>query len=127
MIKLDSITELKEDFFVQASLDISGKEIKEVPCKIYLPESTMDKPYFWFRPSKIQFDILSKINKSSFSAYINGFNCKKEVMIFSPVVYLSKKSTRYWGPNFSESTFKGEPQNLKVVYNTPQNLDHQLR
>ena len=115
MIKSDSITELKEAFFVQATLDISGKQIEGVPCKIYLPESTMDKPYFWFRPSKTQFDILSKIRESSFTAYIDGFNCKKEVIIFSPKVYLSKKSTRYWGPNFSESTIKGEPQNLKVI------------
>ncbi|MBL0379094.1 MAG: hypothetical protein N839_0005245 [Desulfofustis sp. PB-SRB1] len=115
MIKSESISERKEDFFVQASLDILGKEIQEVPCKIYLPESTMDKPYFWFRPSKIQFDILSKTNKTSFSAVLDGFNSKKEVTIISPEVYLSSKSTRYWGPNSSESTLKGEPQNLKVV------------
>lgn len=112
---MNSKTELKEDFFVQASLDISGKIIKGVTCKIFLPESTMDKPYFWFRPSKQQMDILSNIRKSSFTAHINGFNSLKEVMISSPVVYLSSKSTRYWGPNISESALKGEPQNLKVV------------
>jgi hypothetical protein len=112
---MNSKTELKEDFFVQASLDISGKIIKGVPCKIFLPKSTMDKPYFWFRPCKSQYNILSKMRKSSFTAYIDGFNCKNEVVIFSPKVYFSKKSTSHWGPNFSESTFKGEPQNLKVV------------
>lgn len=31
MIKSESISERKEDFFVQASLDILGKEIQEVP------------------------------------------------------------------------------------------------
>jgi len=114
-MSIDSIKKLKEDFLVHANLDISGEKIEGVPCKIYLPDSTMEKPFFWFHPSKSQYDILSRIRSSSFAASIDGFNRKNEAFVFSPKVYFSKKSTMHWGPNLSESTFKGEPQNLKVV------------
>ena len=91
----ESIKKLKEDFFVQATLDISGERIEGVPCKIYLPDSTMDKPFFWFRPAKSQHDILSQIRYSLFTARIDGFNGKNEAFIFSPKVHFSKKSTRH--------------------------------
>lgn len=112
---LESLNNLREDFFVKASLDISGEKIEGIPCKIYLPESTMEKPFFWFRPPKAQYDILKRAHSASFRASIDGFNQKKEVELFSSKVYFSGKSTRHWGPDFSESTFKGEPENLKIV------------
>jgi len=112
---IESRKKLKEDFFVQATLDVSGEKVEGVPCKIYLPDSTMGKPVFWFRPSKTQYDILERIRSCSFRASIDGFNQKNEAKFFSPKVYFSSKSTRHWGPKFSESTFKGEPESLKVV------------
>ena len=112
---IESRKNLKEDFFVQATLDISGDKIEGVPCKIYLPDSIMEKPFFWFHPSKTQYDILERIHSSSFRASIDGFNQKNEVQFFSSKVYFSRKSTRHWGPNFSDSMFKGKPESLKVV------------
>jgi len=100
---------------LKASLECTDGRSVIVPCKVYLPKLPMGKPYFIFSPKKDQFNILSKIRNVNFKASIDGFNSKNEITLSSPVVWLSGKNTRHWGPYFSESCLKGEPQGLKIV------------
>ena len=110
-----NLSEKAEDFFVQATLSILNNAVRNIPCKIYLPDTPMGIPIFKFRPSREQYEKISRMQQCSFEAHLIGFNGKKEVSLLSPTVLLSKRSTRYWGPNFSESTLQGEPQNLQVI------------
>lgn len=108
-------TERKEDYFVQATLIVSGMEIKGVPCKIFLPEYTTQKPLLKFRPTKEQYSMIRVSNEGSFRAEIFGFDQQKQVSIFAPLVYFSEMMTKSWGPEFSESSFNGEPQHLQIL------------
>ncbi|NTU70093.1 hypothetical protein HGB13_04765 [bacterium] len=104
-----------EDFFVCAKLVVQEKIINNVPCKVFLPERNTEKPLLKFRPTKEQYNQIISSHEGSFEAEILGYDNRVEVSLVAPIVYFSKKQTRFWGPNFSESTFEGEPQNLNVT------------
>jgi len=41
----------EENHFVKATLIINDNETNDIPCKIYLPERTNEKPFLIFMPS----------------------------------------------------------------------------
>ena len=104
-----------EDYCVKATLNVSGIEIPHVLCKIFLPERITDKPSIIFKPTKEQYSKITRSYFGSFEAQLIGYDKKVNVSISSPNVYFSDMETKHWGPDFSESTLKGEPQHLKVV------------
>jgi hypothetical protein len=104
----------KEDYLVKVNLKFSDTEIKSIPCRIFLPETILEKPYFLFKPSKQQFDKLSYVNTASFSTQLNGHTGKPEVTLTSSEIYLSNKIGRSWGPDIFDASIKGEPQDLEV-------------
>jgi hypothetical protein len=104
-----------EDFFVYAKLGVQGKIIDNVLCKVFLPERNTEKPLLKFRPTKEQYSQIIASHEGTFEAEVLGFDNKPEVSLAAPIVYFSKRQTKYWGPDFSESTFDGEPQNLNVI------------
>lgn len=107
--------EKKEDYFVQATLNVSGIEIPNVLCKIFLPDHITEKPLLEFKPTNEQYTKITPSDEGSLKAQLIGFDKKKEVSIFSPKVYFSNMETRYWGAGFADSSFIGEPQHLQVV------------
>ena len=40
----------KENHYVKATLNNEKSEIRDVPCKIFLPERIYEKPYLLFKP-----------------------------------------------------------------------------
>lgn len=107
--------EQKEDYFVQATLNVADAEIPNVPCKIFLPDHITEKPLLKFKPTDEQYSCITRSHEGSLKAQLIGFDKKTEVSIFSPKVYFSNMETRYWGAALSESSFIGEPQHLQVV------------
>lgn len=107
--------EQKEDYFVQATLNIAGEEVRDVPCKIFLPDRITDKPIMKFKPSEEQYKKIIASHEGSFKAEVIGFNKQKEVSIVSPQVYFSEMKTNRWDLDISESSFKGEPQHLQIT------------
>lgn len=103
-----------EDYFLEASLNDGNECIENVLCKVYLPKSTLDKPYFRFCPTEQQSRKLFKMRKCSFMASIKGPGEDRIVTISSPTVYFSNRNTQYWGPTLQKSTLKGEPWLLKI-------------
>lgn len=118
--------EKKEDYSVRATLNVSGTEIQNVLCKIFLPDHITEKPLLEFKPTNEQYSKITSSHEGSLKAQLIGFDKKKEVSIFAPRVYFSDMETRHWGPEFFESSCIGEPQHLQVVTHlkseqTPQN------
>jgi hypothetical protein len=105
----------KEDYFVQATLNVSGIEIPNVLCKIFLPDYITEKPLLEFKPTNEQYTKITRSHEGSLKAELIGLGKKKEVSIFSPKVYFSNMETRHWGAEFTDSSFTGEPQHLQVV------------
>lgn len=105
----------KEDYFVQTTLKVKDREIKNVLCKIFLPDYTTGKPILKFKPTQKQYSQICDSYEGAFEAEIIGFDKKKETTISAPTVYYSDMVKKYWGPEFIESSFKGEPQHLQVV------------
>jgi len=112
---MKKITARKEDFYAQATLIVNDREIPSVPCKVYLPDRIDEKPQIEFRPQKEQYDKIVQSHRGIFKAEILGFDKRPEVSIEAPEIYFRDMSTTYWGPNLSESTVSGDPQNLKVI------------
>lgn len=105
-----------EDFLVKASIISNGKEIHDVPCKIYFPERIYEKPYLVFKPTPDIARITMMFHAGKFKAAKYAFNKDKilQVTIEAPEVYLSG-GTKHWGDDISESTILGEPQHLHVI------------
>jgi hypothetical protein len=106
----------KENHFVEATLILGDSEIKEVPCKIYLPERNYDKPYVLLKPLKNNADKIIKFWKTSLKADIYGFDKEIKISIEAPEVYFSQSTTKHWGESLAETTVLGEPQDLHIVH-----------
>lgn len=106
----------EENHLVKATLIINGAEIHEVPCKIYLPERTHEKPYFVLKPTEVDSVRMACSHSVQFKASIFGFDKKIQTTIEAPEVYFSGCSTKHWGDDISESTVPGEPQHLHVIH-----------
>lgn len=117
--------EREEDFFVHAQLKVLDKKIENVLCKVFLPESVLEKPLLKFKPTKEQFQQISASYEGALEAAITGFNKKLEVSLAAPNVYFSDMHTKYWGPDFSESSLSGEPQHLHIVRYLDVHEEHQ--
>lgn len=106
----------EENHFVKATLIVKSTEIIDVPCKIYLPERTHEKPYMVFKPSKENGLAMMASHKGELKAAIYGFDKEIQTTIRAPKVYFSGSFTKHWGDEFSETTVPGEPQDLHVIH-----------
>lgn len=105
----------REDYFVLATVVEDGTEIQNVPCKVYLPERTHEKPYLLFNPTRQDAARMYSSHQGAFSATMTGLDEKPQNTLFAPVVYLSENSTITWGGDLSVSTVVGEPQDLHDI------------
>jgi hypothetical protein len=106
----------KENHYVKATLTSENSEIRDVPCKIFLPERIFEKPYLLFKPQKRADEaMLMSFHAAKFKALIFGFNKELQSTIEAEQVYFSQSGTTYWGDDLSESTAFGEPQHLHVI------------
>jgi len=106
----------EENHLVKATLVVKATEINGVPCKIYLPERTHEKPYVVFKPSKEHAHKIMGSHKGAFKATIYGFDKEIQTTIEAPEVYFSGGFTKHWGDDISETTVPGEPQDLHVIH-----------
>lgn len=104
-----------ESCLVHATVKVNDKEIQNVPCKVYLPERTHEKPYLIFKPSKYDAARIAYSYKVGFNANISDSNHELQTSMFASEVYFSENSTKYWGSDVSESTVLGTPQDLHVI------------
>lgn len=105
----------EENYLVKATLIVNGTEIKDVPCKIYLPERNHEKPYLIFKPSEEVADKITCSHKCSLKAAIYGFDKQIQTSIEAPEVYLVDSISKQWADDISETTIHAEPQNLHVI------------
>lgn len=106
----------EEDHLVKATLIVNGTEIKDVPCKIYLPERTHEKPHVVFKPSRDDAARVMGAYKWAFKAVVYGFDKEIQTTFEAPEVYVSGVFTKNWGDDISETTVPGEPQDLLVIH-----------
>ena len=106
----------EENHLVKATLVVKHTEINGVPCKIYLPERTHEKPYVVFKPSKEDAHKIMGSHKVALKAAIYGFDKEIQTTIEAPEVYFSGGFTKHWGNDISETTVPGEPQDLHVIH-----------
>ena len=105
-----------EVHLVKATLIVNGAEIKDVPCKIYLPERTHEKPHVVFKPSRHDAARVMGAHKGAFKAVIYGFDKEIQTTFEAPEVCFSGGGTKNWGDDISETTTPGEPQDLVVIH-----------
>jgi len=106
----------EEDHLVKATLFVNDAEIKDVPCKIYMPERTHEKPHVVFKPSRDDAVQVMGAHKGAFRAMVYGFNKEIQTIFEAPEVFFSGVFTKHWGDDISETTVPGEPQDLLVVH-----------
>lgn len=105
----------EENYFVKATLIVNGTKINGVPCKIYLPERTHEKPYVVLKPSQEDAQKIMASHKGTLRATICGSDKEIQTTIEAPEVYFSGSSTKRWGDDISEITVPGKPQDLHVI------------
>jgi hypothetical protein len=103
------------DLLVKATLIVKGASINDVPCKIYLPERTHEKPYVVFKPSREDETKIMSSHEGSLRAAIYGFDKELETTVEAPEVYFSRSLTKLWGDGISDTTIPGEPQDLHII------------
>ena len=113
--KKPELSQRRENYFVHATVIVEGQEIQKVPCKVYLPERTHEKPYLLFNPTKTDAVRMTGSYKVEFVAKVIGLDGELQATLTAPVVYLSENSTTHWGSDVSETIIIGEPQDLHIV------------
>ncbi|BBA70608.1 hypothetical protein [Geobacter sulfurreducens] len=104
-----------ENHLVNATIIADGTKINDVPCKIYLPERTHEKPYLVFKPSRVDGAKVMGAHKRGFRADVYGFDRNLSTTFEAPEIHFSGVYTKNWGADISESTLPGEPQDLFVI------------
>lgn len=117
--------EREENHLVRATVIVNGSKIKNVPCRIFLPERIQEKPYVILKPSKEDAYKIMASHKGRLFAIVCGFDEKKELTIEAPKVYFSGSTVRQWGDDISESTVPGEPQDLHIIHHLKDSNDSQ--
>jgi len=105
----------EENHLVKATIIIDGAEINDIPCKIYLPERTHEKPYLVFKPSKVDGVRAMSARKGGFRADIYGFDGKLDTTFEASRIHFSGVNTKYWSADVPETTLSGEPQDLIIT------------
>lgn len=111
----DSPTESrKEDYFLLADLELDGTTVTGIPCKVYLPERILEKPYVVLKPSNQQATSLLGFNYR-FSAKVDGRNEAINTTLEASELYISNHQTTHWGAGLTDSTVRCEPEDLHVI------------
>ncbi len=105
----------EENCLVHATVIVNDAEIKDIACKVYLPERTHEKPLLLFKPNRVDAVRMTGSFKGTFKADVISFDKELQTTFVSPEVYFSENSTKYWGGDISESTILGEPQDLHRI------------
>lgn len=110
-------TNRDEDHFFNARITVDNYEIKDVPCKLFLPERTNEKPYVLLRPNSESTEIIKKAHQGALSADICDFKGKIKTSINAPVIYFGTTRTRVWGweKNLVETTVFADVEHLHIT------------
>ncbi|MDA8418110.1 MAG: hypothetical protein M0Z90_03670 [Desulfobacteraceae bacterium] len=111
--KAHSLRSRKEDYSLCCEIATDGRNYKNIPCKVYLPERKSHKPY-------IIVEILGKETVShgydgSFNAERVTEDSKKQLSITSPLVYFAFSSIQGFGYEDQIQTIVIEPQDLLIT------------
>ncbi|WP_196601565.1 hypothetical protein [Pectinatus frisingensis] len=109
------INQRKEDYFVRATFKTKLQCIHNVLCKIYLPKNTTEKPYIKIRPTKEQYEILSR-------AFVASLHVKtiNKCTLYAKEVYFKNPIETYWG-NIAEYCIDGNIEGLYTIIPSPNN------
>lgn len=105
----------EENHLVKATIIVDGTEINDIPCKIYLPERTHEKPYLVFKPSKVDGVRAMSARKGGFRADIYGYDGKLDTNFEASRIHFFGVNTKYWSADIPETTLSGEPQDLIIT------------
>jgi hypothetical protein len=115
----------EEDYLVNATVIVNDSDIRNVPCKIFLPERIQEKPYVILKPTQKDANRIMARHKGASRATVNGFDEERQLTIHAPEVHFSGSSTKYWGGGIFDITIPGEPQDLHVVHHIKADEDIQ--
>jgi hypothetical protein len=108
----------REDYRLCVSItNGEGRTIKDVLCKVYLPQRVADPVELHFLPTKEQTKELWGI-PFQFSIYGEGKDHSRKVntIVQANIVYKRDLSVTEWGVGISETTFLGKPIDLKITH-----------
>ena len=103
----------KEDYSLICEITTNGKTYQNIPCKVYLPERKVEKPYIIIEISGK--DTISHGFDGSFNAERITEESKKQLSITSPLIYFNHSSIQGYGFEDQIQTLVIEPQDLKVI------------
>lgn len=106
----------QENYFVHADLSVTKDLIvRDVPCKIFIPELITDKPSLEFQPTNDQFNQLHIQPFCGFYAEIKEHDGTLRTTFESPIVNFQSIETNFWGANLGTNRIIGEPQDLRIT------------
>lgn len=103
----------KENYRCHATISADGIEIKEVLCKIYLPDKVINPVLLHFHPTSDQLRQLEQLWKFSVQC-IFLLSPDHQMKIYASKVYAQHSSTQFWQPHISESVVAAEPEDLRI-------------
>jgi hypothetical protein len=106
----------KPDHYFNAVLCLDGDTVANIPCKLYLPERTNEKPYLFMRPSQKESKKIQHLHHIELKGELSNLGGERTGYIVAPEVFLSGPRTSNWGGGITDTTLFGEPQDLEVSH-----------
>lgn len=115
MMNAKKTMDREEDFFVRAKLDFDGTIVEDVPCKVFLPLKTTEKPWVILKPDLNTFNKIKYFWKGTLEAYVIGFDDSIQGKISASEIYFTNATNTYWGKDIADAAIYCEVENLEVI------------
>lgn len=109
------MNEKKENYLVNGDFKSESFCYKQIPCKIFLPDTIYDKPKIVVRSSNRSARVISTHWKLSLEAEVIGYDKIVNTRIKCPEVYTDRANTRSWGVGVQETTIYYSAENLEIM------------
>lgn len=108
----------KADITLYSTIDNNESVIKNVLCRLYLPNKMADPIELHFSPTEKQAKTIEHLPfwKFSMKGKVTNLQKKVEKRIVADLVYSNKFETKYHSHNLREPYFIGEPADLTITH-----------
>jgi hypothetical protein len=101
------------DYFLHVTVRHQYGTTKDVPCKVFLPKTLMDKPLLIFQPTAEQSTTLRHLFEFRVSAEFESGS--RHCVLQAPSVYSKGLHQTAWGPGIKEFSLTGEAWDLTIT------------
>lgn len=106
--------EKREDYFLPATIKLAATQVRNVPCKVYLPVTNSGTISLSFQPTKKQAQLLRDAHVFSVKAVLKDLSGSVTKIEAREVI--GGIGSAYWGPRTEEHSLNAEPLDLTISH-----------